>query len=326
MSKPKILIVYDVRGWAYHRRAEALKANQPDDLDIEICPFADWEARFRIGRHDVLFLIDYQCCKGVHKVLKKMDRHQHIPRPAYIVSHNKDSNSRLSFWELSKRYADLVICNNEDIYNHGGRQHGTVCIANGVDQGLFRVNVPIQNRPRRVLWTGSTGKSKQKRYHEILLPLRERLEAGGVQVDYRPVDHLPDPKVMTSKQMVDWYNGGSVVLCASGSEGTPNITLEGMACGCVSVSTRVANIVEFGSHRENCVLCEPTVDDFEAGVFYALENRERLSYSGLQAISMGGWDWSHRAQYFYQLFRRVARDGADSITPFSYRDIHWKDI
>jgi hypothetical protein len=35
---PTVRVIYDVDGWAYHRRALALQRQAPDDLDVSIAP------------------------------------------------------------------------------------------------------------------------------------------------------------------------------------------------------------------------------------------------------------------------------------------------
>jgi glycosyltransferase involved in cell wall biosynthesis len=109
-------------------------------------------------------------------------------------------------------------------------------------------------------------------------------------------------------------------------EGTPNPILEGMSCGCVAVSTLVGNLREFGRDGENCLIAERSVASFVEKLEFAREKRRRLSESGLATMKKCGFAWRERSQYYYQVWRRVIRDGAHTVRPFRYDETNWQDI
>lgn len=315
MAKHRVLIVYDVPGWAYHRRAMALQKHAPDDFEVFICPnrmvpFPGIQTR----KFDLIFELDYFQARMWQRYREKLG----LDFPL-IVSFNKDHNSKVLEFEVAVAAADIVIVNNRLRYDRCTYRN-VVNISNGVDTETFKPITHVADRPRVALYAGSTSTKKGKNYHPVLVPLAEELKRHGVQCRYLPVDHAPSPDLLDANQMAWWYNTGQVILCASSSEGTPNILLEGMACGCVPVTTWVGNVPEFAKDRENCVICKPTVQDFLEGVLYAVEHAERLSQGALDAIKQGGWSWAERSRYFFALFRKVIQEGPLSVSRVSYMD------
>ncbi len=151
---------------------------------------------------------------------------------------------------------------------------------------------------------------------------------AGFECDFQPVDHVARGKTRTTEEMIEFYNSGSYILCASASEGTPGSSLEGMASGCVLVTTRVGNAMEFGTDGENLIFAERNPQSFLDALIRAREDRERLSANGAELMRE---KWSYgdpgeRAQWFFALFRRICEDGAASVKPFSYMEKHWSEI
>lgn len=322
MDRHRILIVYDVPGWAYHRRAMALQKYAPPDFEVIICdakslPRSDILQR----RFDLVFELDYFQI-GTWRRLREQMPGKPVP---LVVSFNKDHYSKQAEFEHAVLGADIVIINNRLRYDRCTYRN-VVNISNGVDTELFRPLVDVRHRPRRVLYTGSTSSRKGKNYAEVLVPLAKELERRGIGHHYLPVDHVPSPDILTAEQMVWWYNTGQVVVCASRTEGTPNIILEGMACGCVPVMTNVGNAPELIEDRVNGVICEPTVASFMDGVTFAVEHAEQLSEAALATIERGGWAWRERSRYFFALFRKAIRDGAKSVRRVSYMDGAPEDV
>lgn len=312
----KLLIIYDVDGWAYHRRAIALKKYAPSDFEVDIEPTGKLRGNFpRLGQYDICFNIDYMT-RGYRKMILKYKL-----KTILVISHNRDSQSRLEYWGDSYneiRNIGWLICNNQEIFDYYKRLGYTCNISNGVDTTQWYVTKPMLQRPKRVIWCGSSSLKKGKGYKDILVPLEPMLHKMGFETSFRPIDHI-DERVYGTKKQLQWYNDGAIVLCASEHEGTPNFILEGAACGCVPVSTFVGNIREFGANQGNCVIVERNIDSILRGIKYAWEHREVLSRAAVSCMRL--WDWSYRSKYFYQLFRRLMDDGRDSIKPFTFNEI-----
>jgi glycosyltransferase involved in cell wall biosynthesis len=326
----RILICYDIHvdcpigriGWAYWRRAEALKKYAPPDFSVDIFQYSEmpWQ---KCGEYDLVFQIEYASINA--KSIK--GNHPNVDVPV-VVSYNSDARRRQAYWHPAFVQSDFLICNNKEVFNAHGRAPGTCCISNGVDTEVFSPRNPIADRAHKCIFAGSTGPTKQKGWPEVLTPLESLAPQHGFLTDFRPIDRIDPEIVMGTEGTVNWYNSSSYVLCASMSEGTPGIVNEGVACGCVAVSLPVGNILEWGKDRENCVLVERTPKSFLEGLEYAREHRERLSRAGME-LFRSKWSYGapgNRAAYFFQLFRRIISDGMASVTPFSYDEVSWEEI
>jgi glycosyltransferase involved in cell wall biosynthesis len=218
--------------------------------------------------------------------------------------------------------------NNEHAFNFYKRPKKTCCISNGVDTEVFLSKRPVAERPQKCIFAGSSGKTKGKGFEEIFWPLEKILPDLGFETDFRPVDDINPEKVMDTSHTVDWYNSASYCLIASVSEGTPNLLTEAVACGCVAISVPVGNILEWGLNRTNCMIVERNVDSFVEALIEARNMRSTMSGIGQQTIRQG-WSYGkpgYRAEYFFQLFRRLICHGEKKIQPFTYSEVEWKDI
>ncbi len=197
------------------------------------------------------------------------------------------------------------IVNNRLAWEGLGRPARTVVCANGVDLDVFRVTRPIDERTPLVLWTGSQSQRDVKGYDDHVVPLARRLEALGIPTSLHLVDSR-GPGIRSAHEMVDWYNRGTVLVCASTTEGTPNPALEAAACGCTVVSTPVGNMPELIRSGENGYLVERRVDALVDGVRAAVASYPRLARR-MQA-DIQAWGWDRRSAEYFRVFRRVAQE------------------
>jgi glycosyltransferase involved in cell wall biosynthesis len=106
--------------------------------------------------------------------------------------------------------------------------------------------------------------------------------------------------------MAAWYNAGTVLVCASEEEGTPNPALEAAASGCTVVSTAVGNMPELIRDGQNGYLVERRLDALAAAVMQAVEEYPRLAAEMQKDIA--SWDWRARSCEYFDLFRRVLEE------------------
>jgi glycosyltransferase involved in cell wall biosynthesis len=320
----KVLIVADVPGWAYERRALALQKYAPEDISVDVCYIAGGMpayARMDYNEYDLIFNLDYSSVFHVEHRLKKSG----CLKP-FVVSYNRDSKSNR--WKdmgafLKANRNGFVIINNLDRFETLNRPERTCNISNGVDLEQWYSFLPVEQRPVHALWCGSSGRNKGKGWNEVLRPLETMLDDKGLKSSFRPFhDNTPlKDWAFPPDQQRQWYNCGAVYVSASESEGTPNTILEAMASGCVPVCTNVGNIREMGVDRENCVIVDRNPESFMEGILYALTNMKRMSKAAQETM----WGWSYgspgnRAQVYFDLFRRIVEDGVNSVKPFSYMD------
>ncbi|MEO1992349.1 MAG: glycosyltransferase family 4 protein [Pirellulales bacterium] len=293
-------IIYDVDGWAFHNRALALQKYAPSDFKVTIAELGkDRDLQGVIGKSakDVLFVLPQLNMQGLKEELRRRRWNTKVVR---------SSNQGWPYWVSvffdSYCDSDILIVNNRDYWEKAGRLTGTTAISNGVDLEVFSVKSSLEIRKPKVLWVGSSMGRKRKGYDDLLVPLQNELEKLGIPSDFLLVDSWGNKK-LTRNEMVDWYNEGTVYVCTSKAEGTPNPCLEAAACGCVIVSTAVGNMPELIRQGVNGYLVNRDLGSFVNGIQTACENY--LSLAKQMQKDIKKWHWAKRSAEFFQLFRNV---------------------
>lgn len=92
------------------------------------------------------------------------------------------------------------------------------------------------------------------------------------------------------------YNGSSLYLCASESEGFGFGPAEAMACGCAVVSTDIGGVREYAEHEITALLCPPRNPGALAdGILRLIDDRPlrlALARSGHKRIQQFDWERS----------------------------------
>lgn len=305
----KILILADVPGWAYDRRAKALKKYAPPGWEVDIrygCEVKSIDFR----PYDLVFDIDYSAAAHTRQWMRNSGA-----KAKFVVSHNADQHRCHEVYHRNRRIADLIIFNNYAAYKCFGMAPGTCNISNGVDLDDFHPTGA--DRSDSALWTGGEGKKGHK---DFLKPFCEKYPE--VNVTTKPIssntwkDGTPTKELWGTDRMREFYNSSKVVLCFSETDATPNYVLEGMACGLVPVTVRVGNAMEFGRHNENVIFVDRDWDDFKTGIDLAISDYDYLSREALATISH--WGWETRSNLFFDVFQRLIQ--GEKIAPFTYMD------
>ncbi len=308
MSKYRVLILYDVPGWAYWQRATALKKYAPDDFEVELIALTDGVVHSsKLQQADLVFVLDYTYAASLKS---------RMGDTPLVVSFNMGPDKRRGMQGSVATIADWCIFHNSATYERWPKILNRCCIPNGVDLDIFKPTVPFEDRPNRALWMGSKTKDV-KGYKEVIEPLGKRLANIGIELDVihgtGSGGHLDMPV---------WYNSGRYILCASKEdyEGTPNTITEGVACGCVAISTRTGNILDWGEDGVNCLLGGRETDTFisllrEVGEW--ADFAEWLATNGLATIQQ--WGYNTRAAYFFALWRKLI--DREPVEPFRWDKI-----
>lgn len=295
-----VRVLYDVQGWSFHHLATALLKHAPPDFEATAAAFnhrEELDAALGTTAPDILVLQRPISTRQVRAEL-----HRRGWRTRLVVIWNCGWPRRIEHLASVYDQADLVVFNNLEYWSNTGRLPKTRLIANGVDLDIFRVRTPLHERQPRVLWMGSEINRRLKGYDDFILPLADRLSRRGIACDFRLVDSFGSDK-LDQQQMADWYNSGTVLVCASHTEGTPNTALEAAACGCTIVSTRVGNMPELIRDGENGYLVARNVPLLEEAVVAACANHVALATELQKDIQR--WSWATLAAAFYEAFREL---------------------
>ncbi len=299
MENPEynILIVYDVDGWAYHFRSQALMKYAPKDFSVTIA--SSFKELLHKEDYHLVFFLPYCHVNQLRAYCNQIGKN-----PVIVTSFNVGWGYANDWLEQARKYSDAVIIINFRMWDKSGGLPNTYCLPNAVDRDIFKYEVPIENRRPRLLWCGSEFHRKIKGYDDILVPLKDRLKNYDLQLDLRLVNST-GPAKYSRQQMARWYNTGTIYLCASLAEGAPNPALEAASCGCTVVSTPVGNMPELIRHGVNGYIVEWEVEAFLEYVLKAVNHQATLTQNMLKAIEP--WSWEERSKDFYNLFRELIK-------------------
>lgn len=297
MAKYNILIVYDVPGWAYHFRAEALMKYAPEDFSVTIS--SSFRDPLQKEDYHLIFFLPFSHVNQLRAYCNDIRKN-----PVIATSFNVGWGYANDWFEEARKYSDAVIVTNCHMWDKSGRLENTYYLPCGVDRGIFKCDVPVENRRPKALWCGSEFHRKIKGYDDILVPLRDRLKKYDLQLDLRLIKSTGQAKY-SRRQMAEWYNTGTIYVCASLAEGTPQPALEAAACGCTIISTPVGNMPELIEHGVNGFIVRWDVEAFLQYILIAANHQTILAQNMLRTVE--SWGWEQRSKDFYNLFRQLIK-------------------
>jgi len=270
-TKRKILVVYDVDGWAQHRHAEGLKRYSPDDLIVHTVPYGTYSQRTEswLRQYAAVYVISLylaQRRKGVGRLVSNVASH------AWMYERLNESNWRTFGVNKDRCYPvgmqrvrrlDAVICRNDKLGEWARRFHDCVSvIPAGVDRAIFTPGAFRNNtRQLRVGWCAQLGGiTSFKGHEEILVPLRRTLPQYDWSVNTRMYEDA-----YSTERMVEWYRTLDAFVSTSSAEGTPNPPFEAASCGVPVISTDVGQVTDWDDLRELNMVVPDWGNEREAG-------------------------------------------------------------
>jgi len=175
-------------------------------------------------------------------------------------------------------------------------------IPNGINFHKFKLMKSIEDRPKRVAMIFSHNTFKRSsdgiKALKIAKAACDDLEAilFGIhsRPDYLPkwVEYVQNPP--QDKLVEEIYNGSSIYLCSSLTEGWHLPPAEAMACGCAVVSTDIGGVEDYAIHKKTALLSPVKNPDFLAdNLLVLLKNdnlRINLAYAGNSHIKNFTWE------------------------------------
>ncbi|QGP92670.1 D-inositol-3-phosphate glycosyltransferase [Neomoorella glycerini] len=175
-------------------------------------------------------------------------------------------------------------------------------IPNGIDLKKFHITTDITNRPRRVsmLYSNTEWKGSVDGIRALEVVKKEFPELRTVffGTPSRPaslpdwIEYYKNPPQETLVEEI--YNGSSIFLCPSWTEGWGLPGAEAMACGCALVSTDTGGVHDYAIHNETALLSPPRDPQALAENLCRLLNddilRVRLAEAGCANIQYFTWD------------------------------------
>lgn len=241
----KVLVVADVPGWAWARKAAAYQLHLGSRYAITVVYQSQGLPDFR--GFDLVHLFE------VSQVSHLAAYPTTAQRPFKAVAGITANVWRTWGAEQMRAWAqqvDALHANSQLLTMDMAQFHPNVYyLPNGVDPEFFR---RVHKAPPTVVF-GHVGKPNPRKGGALIV---EAARKAGVEL--RTIVRT-SKLALPAERMVGWYQGISVMVCASNMDGTPNPMLEGAACECALLSTPIGNMPEFIRNGQNGWLLQETL-------------------------------------------------------------------
>lgn len=231
----KILIIADVRNWAYDIIAKNIVkfskkysytiAYEEDIINKKVyLDFKNYDLVFwfywgnihKSGPQNIKNFTNKKICVGIHS----------------YNSWQKRGMSERDVINFCNKY--LAIGVPSLALKNDLKSDKVFLTQTGYDPSIFYKSKKL-NFNNIFLWAGNTDKNNHgdiKGYNDIICPAFDKLSK------FKIITQSKD-KQIANNLMPNFYNQGSVLICASKTEGGPMPVLEALACGIPVISTRV---------------------------------------------------------------------------------------
>jgi len=295
----RIKIFYgESKNWVWYKKAMYLKKYAPKNFQVDICDVKQTDDCYL---YDLVFSIPYQFDQIKQNILKNNSD------CLLVSSYNRGFGHSDDLLNDIIDVADFAIINNYEMWDKFGKFDRTFTISNGVDLEIFKPYEKVEDRKFKVLWVGSEFHKEVKRY-DIVEQIADGLDSYGIDYDFKLVDSHDDDTILTHKQMVDWYNKGTIYIITSDTEGTPNPALEAAACGNIILSTKVGNMTELIQENRNGFFCDDA-NSFLEKILELYKRKDVMTRLSNNIISdIQDWSWDITSKKFFNLFEKLIKE------------------
>ncbi len=248
------------------------------------------------------------------RLVGRLDR----PRPVVTSTVTIEIERGWHRWleSLTGGLSDLHIANSNAVAEHARVDLGfppdrVVVLPNGVDLPVIAEVSPIDRRARGlrddlplIAWAGRMDPVKDlPTWVAVVEDVQRRLPVQAVLLGDGPARAAIERRVELSglarvmvvapwsEQVPAWLKAADVLLFPSRTEGSPNVVIEAMLCGCPVVASDVPALRDLIEPGRRGLLCPPgDVRAFSAAVRRILADpalADRLSAAALEAASTG---------------------------------------
>lgn len=296
-TRPKILLISDVKGWAWWNKSQYIKMYLHDDYDISLCCLIGPEASSKTANRkdfDLYLTYGYSYVYAI----------QHVPprkRITGITAHR-----RLGMLQNYMRLANHCHANSllllDELKKMELGHKNLYYVPNGVDEKLFR---PVEEIPdkRDTLLVGHVGKKcPEKGQIDIILPAINAVPKA------ESIYNMNDYRTRAPySEMYNFYQDMDVFIVASVEDGTPNGALEAAACGRPIISNRIGNMPEFIKDGYNGFIVERKKEAYIEKLRYLADNRDHLIEMGKNARKTieESWTWEKQAENYRDMFKMI---------------------
>jgi len=293
--KPRILLISDVKDWAWWLKGEYLQKYLSDEFDIElICVLGEgcisqWQ--IPQNKFDLYFTFGYSYIDFLYNVPKykkttgvTAHRAPNVIIPKMKQAGHLHANSMML-------YRELVDMGFKTVYY----------VPNGVNEELFRPIKPIPLEREKIV-CGHVGKEcDAKGQKQIIYPAIK--QAGGERLS----NVVTWKEKIPHNQMYKIYQDMDVFIVASTEDGTPNPALEAASCGRPIISNKIGNMPELIKDGVNGFLVGRNRIEYVEKIQWLQKHRGKMIKMGEEARKTikKYWTWEVQAENYRKMFRNI---------------------
>jgi len=297
--KPRIVLLSDVKGWAWWKKSVEIKRYLSDEFDIDIINILESKTGINVKDYDLYFTYGWSYIGNIRAVP--------IERRISGVTAHKDGaffNNTIipQMKQVSWYHANSILLKNELERAGVGK---VFYVPNGVDETVFheKKSIPKERDNLVVLHVGKKcGHGTDAKGHKRFI------EPSCMKASVRYIGHYNNYKTaLPTEKIVDLYQQADVCIIASQTDGTPNMGLESAACGRAVISNRIGNMPEFIVDGYNGFLVERDVNKYVEKLIYLKNNRDKLIEMGKNARKTveESWTWKIQAENYRKMFQTI---------------------
>ena len=345
-GRPKLALVVDMEGWAYHNIANNICEHLSERYDAKIF----FAKNYLDNTNDLFFELFWNFNPDIIHFFWRDNIFNFLKNPRRI--HRMLVERGLDPVDFSKRFSKVAISTTVydhlhsdaesiearikplalidaysvsspflwEIYENGFPFPPVQMTEDGVSLKEFQPKnlERFENieRPLVIGWAGNSEWGKRfaddpKGFHSIVIPVMEELKRNGFHLK----GHFADRNVewRPREKMAEYYSEIDVLICASLHEGTPNPVLEAMACGVPFISTDVGIVtLAAGKKQAEFVMRERSSNELKR-LLQALYNDRNLlgELSRENLKSVRNWDWKMKMTKWLSLFQAAEKRQAE---------------
>ena len=292
----KVLIIGDVRGWAFDRFYQGFKKNSKE-WDVHNW-YMNEDAPPNLEKFElILYMSGSNYLAPVFKLINNG-----IPKERIVVAIR--SSLRDSFYEKEqslKEYCQAVITSNEMLEGRLKSYHDKVyCLGGGVDTEFFTYKERQTPKMPRVGWCGNVKNwGESFRGVDIIQQATE-----GIGWIWNPA--FRKDKFRTQEEMLDYYhNEIDIFVELSKSAGRQNGLIEAGACGVPIISYKCGIAKELIKDGSNGILLyKREVVILITALLELHRDYEKFSKNIKTSIDLK-WSWIKQARELESIFNRI---------------------
>ena len=294
-DRPKILLISDVRDWAWWIKSEYIEKYLNDEFDISLTWVINTEKRDK-GRQNIdKKKFDLYVTYGYSYVSRLGGIPEH-KKVTGVTAHRPHGTIVGQMKKCKWVHANSMMLLNE-LKSWG--VDDAFYVPNGVDEELFRPVTPIPKERDNII-VGHVGKKNtMKGQDQFIKPAIKLAEAKSY------FNHKDYTNPIPFSEMYKEYQDMDVFIVSSTEDGTPNPALEAAACGRPIISNAIGNMPEFIKDGYNGFIVERKIEAYVEKIKWFRENRDKMIEMGNNARQtvLDGWTWKRQAENYRNMFR-----------------------